>query len=45
MNLMTKKAFDVICLFYTKCATGVLQLDGTNFKTLGVVKRYAYEAA
>ena len=38
MTIVPKKVSDIIGLFYTRCSTRVLQLDGTNAKTLRVVK-------
>lgn len=38
MTVMPKKVFDFIGLAYIRDFIRVLQLDGTNFKTLGIVK-------
>lgn len=38
MTVMPKKVFDIIGFTYTRDSTRLLQLDGTNVKTLGVVK-------
>lgn len=38
ITIMPKKVFDIIGLVYTRCSIGVIQLEETNVKTLGVVK-------
>lgn len=38
MKVMPKKVYDVIELVYTRYSLGIIQLEGTNIKTLDVVK-------
>lgn len=43
ITVMPKVVCDIMGLQHTRASNGVLQLDGTNVKTVGVIKRHNHE--